>query len=111
MAVEEERTELILQETKTDQPSDISKGVQSGVTRTRHSGRVEASLAGLVEEWSVLVTEVYIHPLRSVPQCCLAGQDGGGGGDGRYGGGQRSWRRCDGEGGGVVGGEIEDVQR
>ena len=91
MTVEEERTKLILKETKSDQSSDVSEGIQSGITWSRHPGRVETSLARLIKERSVLVSQVDIHPLRSVPhagllQGCLGGHDGGAGGKGGHGG-------------------------
>ena len=93
MAIEKERTEFILEKTKTNQSSDISEGVQSRITWPRHPGRVETSLAGLIEQRSVLITQVDIHPLRSVShpgllQGCLGGHDGRGGGQGGHGGGR-----------------------
>ena len=93
MAIEEERTKLILKETKSDQSPDISEGVKSGITWSRHPGRVETSLARLIKERSVLIPQVDIHPLGSLPhpgllQGCLGGHDGGSGGEGRHGGGR-----------------------
>ena len=90
MTIEEERTELILEQTEPDQSSDISEGVESAVTWAGKPRGVEASLAGLVEQGRVLISQVNIHPVWSVPRGGLGGHHGGSGGERRDGGG-RQW--------------------
>ena len=95
MSVEEEGAEFILQKAETNQSPNIPEGIEPDLTGSGQAGRIEPSLAWLIEQRSCLVskagtTKFQLQLVLGVPhrhrggcQCvvdgCLRGQDGGGG--------------------------------
>ena len=84
MTIKEQRTKLILQETKSNQSSNISKGIQPCLTWPRETRGVESSFARLIKQRGILVPKIKLNFLMRLTN---SDRSGGYGSFGRNDGG------------------------